>query len=586
MASSALEQERNKQNLRTWYKLDTACRQLRDAIHTIYEHAFSNEKLQEMAKSSNEIERAMATSPTMSITSYIQSIRSSLDIESVFDYYKYNSQEGSPVDPFMSHPILSDMRLEDATSFKRKPKNKMTPFDKEVFNYHQRLKFLGGSWLDALISYNLYHKYPDMYSFNLAKLRDMILEKHRGSKTFLVDKLNLTEKKYCDPESYLGALIIDRYAFEFEEISKWLDCLDDFYNETSLLPGIEPNISVPPSPATLEATPETSSPGNVSIPKNSPKGPKDVLEALLQSNKLNERLRYVTAPEKPPFTVQVKLGEYVLGEGFAKTIKDADKKAAENALSNKELLKSFMGETTVTPRSDSGSNSNSGQNKVNTSWGTRRASDVFSSSFANQKSRPNTRTPFKSARNSVVSTTSRHGSVGNRIFGSQKNESLRTDSKSSKQRAGSHRDETPTTFPEGKANKKAETKVGKVTADTRSKPITSPAPTKLEPIITKPQNGKTKVPKGKESNGAKEETPLPIQHLDFAAIKKLQDLLLSVDLAVEYTVAGSGDEFEAICTLAGTDFELSRGLGKTKRLAQIIAASNALSGSKLQKILD
>ena len=84
----------------------------------------------------------------------------------------------------------------------------------------------------------------------------------------------------------------------------------------------------------------------MSIPKNSPKGSKDVLEELLQGNKLNERLRYVTAPEKPPFTVQVKLGEYILGEGFAKTIKDADKKAAENALSNKELLKSFMGETT------------------------------------------------------------------------------------------------------------------------------------------------------------------------------------------------------------------------------------------------
>ena len=575
MVLSALEQERNKQNLRTWYKLDSACRQLRDAIHTIYEHAFSNEKLQEMAKSSNEIERAMATSPIMSIASYIQSIRPSLDIENIFDFYKYDSQATSPLDPFMTHPILSDMRLEDATSFKRKPKNKMTPFDKEVFSYHQRLKFLGGSWLDALISYNLYHKYPDMYSFNLAKLRDAILEKHRGSKTFLADKLNLTEKKYCDPESYIGALIIDRYAFEFDEISKWLDCFDDVYNEMGSLPSSELASSVPPTPTTLEATPEASS-------SDSPNEPKDVLEALLQGNKLNERLRYVTAPEKPPFTVQVKLGEYILGEGFAKTIKDADKKAAENALSNKELLKSFIGETTVTP------SSNSGQNKVNTKLGVRRASDVFGNSLANQKGRPNSRTPFNTTRNnSLVSNTSRHGSVDSRIFGSHKNEFFKTDSKSSKQRAGSYRDETPTISSEGKPSKKAETKLGKVTPDTRSKLNMPPAAAKLEPIVTKPQNGKTKTPKGAKNNSTKQETPSsPIQHLDFAAIKKLQDLLLSVDLAAEYTIDESGDQFEATCTLAGTDFELSRGLGKTKRLAQIIAASNALTGSKLQNILD
>ncbi len=193
---------------------------------------------------------------------------------------------------------------------------------KENVGSNERLEFLGDSIISFVVSQFLYRTYPQFNEGELTNLRSLLVNtgslaevaqtldfgkllrlskgeeqlKGRENKSLLADSF----------EAFVGALFIDRGV---EAITEFLAKV--------LLPKAE------------------------ELATKNLKDPKSLLQELIQS-KGQVQLSYKVVTEEGPahnkvFTVNVLIGDRLLGKGIGRSKQDAEKDAAENALSNESL---------------------------------------------------------------------------------------------------------------------------------------------------------------------------------------------------------------------------------------------------------
>ncbi len=193
---------------------------------------------------------------------------------------------------------------------------------KENIGSNERLEFLGDSIISFVVSQFLYRTYPQFNEGELTNLRSLLVNtgslaevagtldfgnllrlskgeeqlKGRENKSLLADSF----------EAYVGALFIDQ----------GVGVVSEFLAKV-LLPKAE------------------------ELANKNLKDPKSLLQELIQS-KGQVQLAYRVITEEGPahnkvFTVNVLLGERILGTGIGRSKQDAEKDAAENALSNEKL---------------------------------------------------------------------------------------------------------------------------------------------------------------------------------------------------------------------------------------------------------
>lgn len=193
---------------------------------------------------------------------------------------------------------------------------------KEDLSSNERLEFLGDSIVSFVVSQFLYKKYPSFNEGELTNLRSLLVNtqslaeiaselgfgsllrlskgeeqlKGRENKSLLADSF----------EAYIGALFIDQ----------GISAVSQFLSKV-LLPKAE------------------------NFAKKTLKDPKSLLQELVQS-KGPAQLSYNVVSEQGPahnkqFTVEVCFENKILGVGKGRSKQDAEKNAAENALSSENL---------------------------------------------------------------------------------------------------------------------------------------------------------------------------------------------------------------------------------------------------------
>ncbi|MEX2007555.1 MAG: ribonuclease III [Candidatus Levyibacteriota bacterium] len=193
---------------------------------------------------------------------------------------------------------------------------------KESLSSNERLEFLGDSIISFVVSEFLYKNYPKFNEGELTNLRSLLVNteslaqvafeldfgkrlrlskgeeqlKGRENKSLLADSF----------EAFVGALFIDR----------GISAVSSFLSETLL-------------------------PKAARLAQQTLKDPKSLLQELAQS-KGKPQLSYKVTGEIGPahnkeFTVEVSIENKILGVGKGRSKQDAEKNAAENALSKENL---------------------------------------------------------------------------------------------------------------------------------------------------------------------------------------------------------------------------------------------------------
>ncbi|MEX2013281.1 MAG: ribonuclease III [Candidatus Levyibacteriota bacterium] len=195
---------------------------------------------------------------------------------------------------------------------------------KEDLSSNERLEFLGDSIISFVVSEFLYKKFPQFNEGELTNLRSLLVNTESlAGVAFELDfgkmlRLSKGEEQLKGRENislladsfeaFVGALFIDQGISKAEE----------FLNVT-LLPKAE------------------------DLARKTLKDPKSLLQELVQS-KGQAYLSYKVIKEQGPahnkeFTIEVFYDGIVLGVGKGRSKQDAEKSAAENALSNESLEK-------------------------------------------------------------------------------------------------------------------------------------------------------------------------------------------------------------------------------------------------------
>lgn len=187
---------------------------------------------------------------------------------------------------------------------------------------NERLEFLGDSIISFVVSDFLYKSYPKFNEGELTNLRSLMVNteslaevseslgfgnllklskgeeilKGRQNKSLLADSF----------EAFVGALFTEQ----------GIDVVSEFLKDV-LLPKAE------------------------DLAKKTLKDPKSLLQEMVQSRG-HTQINYQVIAEQGPahsktFTINVLLGEKILGTGKGKSKQDAEKSAAENALSNQSI---------------------------------------------------------------------------------------------------------------------------------------------------------------------------------------------------------------------------------------------------------
>lgn len=322
---------REAANLGSYIKLQTACAQLDESIKTIFKYALSSEDI-EACRYGTPLEMAIAASPAVSIATYLNGLQSVADVSKVFQQFNFDDRS-SPVKTLIEYPIVSDSNLESLAFTHRScatSNSYLTDVEKTIKS-NERLEFLGDSWLAAFVSYMLYERYPYANEGALSRMRDTIISnvnltkwsaklgfnerlKENLPRTFKQLKHKVS-KHYADcVEAYIGALVVDRFSVEFKEIIEWIE-----------------NLS-------REKLDELGS-QMVKQPYN--KNSKHELSTYLRYNKLGEELIYRRLNFTPPFRVEVRLGDILLATGEGANIKEAEQRAAMQALLDTSMIKQY-----------------------------------------------------------------------------------------------------------------------------------------------------------------------------------------------------------------------------------------------------
>lgn len=85
-----------------------ACDKLQESVSTIYQLALPHSALQELADSDDEVHQIIGMSPAMAIASYVFSIKDSLDFLSIFDHYEFNEESYKVDESLKSHGFIGN----------------------------------------------------------------------------------------------------------------------------------------------------------------------------------------------------------------------------------------------------------------------------------------------------------------------------------------------------------------------------------------------------------------------------------------------------------------------------------------------
>ena len=249
-------------------------------------------------------------------------------------------------------PTISDLALRARVFIhKSMVTNKLYLSDQELLESHnERLEFLGDSVMNTLVTMFLYRNFPQYDEGQLSRLRVALVKNEKLKEfsheykmdQFLKSLVNQDEhsnytngkmKMNADIfEAYVGALV--ESGTNLGEIEKWLEDL------------CEPTVKAVTSMKRTQF--ENNNVNDVNAKKN--------LYSLIGYAALGLRYETIEKSSKgdPNFTVACKIADgTVLGVGRARNTKLAGLKAAENVLSNKELIEKYASQRAAIPRSES-----------------------------------------------------------------------------------------------------------------------------------------------------------------------------------------------------------------------------------------
>lgn len=319
-------------NIRNFYKVQVACAELQKCMKTLYECGMSTEELDNMAGSSSPVDQAIANSPAMRMAANLAEIRDPFDVSAMLEYFQFDP-ESNAVDDFIYYPVISDPKLENLAFIHKSFTNmnvKLTEAEKTVMS-NERLEFLGDSWLGAFVAHICYKKYPFadegalsamktaiVNNSNLARLSEALGFRDRLKANIAKSKMKIKDrfsKHYADcVEAYIGALVVDRFGSDLQEVEDWIEHLaEEQFRE------LGPEMSKKP------------------LNRNA----KGELAELLQYNTLNLRLMYEKLNESSPFKVRAMLGPHILAYGEGHTIREAEQRAAMIVLDDHDMLQKY-----------------------------------------------------------------------------------------------------------------------------------------------------------------------------------------------------------------------------------------------------
>jgi len=193
---------------------------------------------------------------------------------------------------------------------------------KEDLSSNERLEFLGDSIISFVVSEFLYRKFPEFNEGELTNLRSL-----------LVNTQSLAEvASELDFGKMLRLSKGEEQLKGRENTSLLADSFEAFVGALFIDQGI---------PVVSEFLSVTLLPKAQNLARKTLKDPKSLLQEFVQS-KGQAQLLYKVVDEQGPahnkeFTVEVSYGGVVLGTGKGRSKQDAEKSAAENALSNESL---------------------------------------------------------------------------------------------------------------------------------------------------------------------------------------------------------------------------------------------------------
>ncbi|KAG7902136.1 hypothetical protein KL905_000623 [Ogataea polymorpha] len=206
---------------------------------------------------------------------------------------------------------------------------------------NERLEFLGDSIINSLVTQILFERYPSFDEGELSILRSQLVSNSSlgefSEKYGFPEKLVVNfakdaafqkgkHKIYSDVfEAYVGGLCVDSNYSNLDRIKEWLDQL------------ITPQLSKLTERFNL---------------KNINNDAKAQLYALIGSAALHPR--YVTKRTgngfDVSFVVQCMIGDEIIGEGEGPNLKQAGLRAAEDALSRREVIEKYVKLREATPK--------------------------------------------------------------------------------------------------------------------------------------------------------------------------------------------------------------------------------------------
>lgn len=216
-------------------RLQTACAALKESISTIYDNALSNEELNRLASSNDDMQRMIAGSPAMIISTSLVDAKSKFDIAELFNHYKFNDDIFEKKELFNS-PVIEDSDLAETVLEHRELIVSERTEDNEA------LRHVGVNWLKALVTEILYKMFPYANIRSFVNVEDDILsDMHLSvltSQIPLFDRFEehamknpnvtqLSSTKLCKIKadcfkSFIGALVVDNNNVTAAELKVWL----------------------------------------------------------------------------------------------------------------------------------------------------------------------------------------------------------------------------------------------------------------------------------------------------------------------------------------------------------------------------
>lgn len=316
--------------VRNFYKLRRALSSLQESIAIIDELALDDSTLEEMTSSNRRLDKLVGISSTMDTANLLKTLIPS--INDIFNSTDFEAKKNE-LNEYIKYPVVSDENLEQL-AFIHKSYTSMNvnlTEEQKIIMSNERLEFLGDSWLGALVSYILYIKYPTANEGALSKMKEALVSnanlyewsdilgfRRRLQNNIPATSMRIKEKiskRYADcVEAYIGALVVDRFGNEFKDMTEWLSSLSD--KKLDVMSG---------------------SLLRYDFNKNA----KNELGLYLQANKLGAKIFYKRLSDSSPFTVEVYLGDVLLGRGVGSNNKEAEHRAAMEALSNRATLQKY-----------------------------------------------------------------------------------------------------------------------------------------------------------------------------------------------------------------------------------------------------